>query len=179
MKHYKASLRYGRSLFEVARENDSLEQTTSDLNLIDRVLSEAPELLPFLESLVGKEGKRKELMEKAFKPFVSDQTWRFLELLLKRKRMGVLEWIPTVFQRYYDEHFGIVETRIEGVYPLSNEEKNSIKKRLEEKIKKKIRLDFVLNQKLLAGFRLFLGDKLIDCSVANQLQQIRKTMLTT
>ncbi len=179
MKQYKASLRYSRALFEIARDNETLEQTAKDLDLIEAVFSEAPEILPFIGSLVAKEKERQQLMEKAFKPFILEQTWRFLKLLLKKNRLGVLEWVPEMFQRHYNEHFGIVETKIEGVYQLSEDEINKIKGRLEEKTSKKILLDFTLNPRLVAGFRLFLGDKLIDCSVANKLKRIRKNMLTT
>lgn len=178
MTHYKVSLRYGRALFEVARDSDSLEQTIRDLKLIETVLSKAPEALQFFTNLVAREREVLQVLESGFKPFVSEQTWRFLELLLKRKRLGVLEWIPRVFQRHYDEHFGILETRVEGVYQLSEEEKKAIAVRLEKMTKKKIRIDFSLNKSLIGGFKLFLGEKLIDSSIANQLQRIRKIMLT-
>lgn len=179
MKQYKASLRYARAFFEVSRDSDNLEQAVKDLDLIESVLLEAPEILPFFVSLVAKVKERKRLMERSFKPYVSDLTWRFLELLLKRNRLGVLEWVPQVFQRYYDEHAGIVETKLEGVYQLSQEELNGIKEKLEAKTQKKIRMDFTLNKKLVGGFKLYVGDQLIDCSLANQLKRIRKDMLAT
>jgi F-type H+-transporting ATPase subunit delta len=177
--HYKVSQRYGRALFEVARDSDSMEQTAADLKLIETVLLEAPQTLLFFTNLVAREDEVRQVLESGFKPFVSEQTWRFLELLLDRKRLGVLEWVPRMFQRYYDEHFGILETRVEGVYQLSEEEKEAIAIRLEKMTKKKIRIDFSLNKNLIGGFKLFLGEKLIDSSIANQLQRIRKTMLTT
>ncbi len=179
MTHYKVSQRYGRALFEVARDSDTLKQTATDLKLIETVLSKAPQTLQFFTNLVAREDEVRQVLESGFKPFVREQTWRFLELLLKRKRLGVLEWVPRMFQRYYDEHFGILETKVEGVYQLSDKEQKAIANRLEEKTKKKIRIDFSLNKSLIGGFKLFLGEKLIDSSIANQLQRIRKTMLTT
>ena len=179
MKLYKPALRYARAYFEAARDGNVLKQAAGDMALVEAVLKKAPELLPFLASLAGKEKKRQQLMEKAFKPYVQDLTWRLIDLLLKRNRLGVLEWVPEVFQRHYDEHEGILKTRIEGVYDLSGEEINAIKEKLEAMTNKKISIAFALNKSLIGGFRLFFGDKLIDGSIQNQLKRLRKNMLAT
>ena len=80
MKLYKPALRYARAYFEAARDGNVLEQAAGDMVLVEAVLKKTPELLPFLASLAGKEKERQKLMEKAFKPYVQDLTWRFIDL---------------------------------------------------------------------------------------------------
>jgi F-type H+-transporting ATPase subunit delta len=170
--------RYGLALFELANERNVLERIAADIRTIDTVLSKIPEFVNLFSSPVTKAEKLQKILEKAFKPIVHELTWEFLKILVQKKRVSVLKGIPLVFNKLYNDCYGIVDVTVESVYPLSDNEKTAIILKLEEKTGKKVHLDFKLNKRLLAGFKLYMGEKLKDCSIAGKLQRLRTKMLS-
>ena len=169
--------RYGLALFELADERNVLEKIADDIGVIESVLSRIPELVKNFSNPAIKTSKLYNILEKAFRPVVHQITWEFLKVLVNQKRLYTLKIIPRIFHKLYNDHCGIVDVTIECVYQLSNDEKTVIIRKLEEITEKKVHLDFQLNTQLLAGFKLYIGEKLMDCSIAGKLQRLRNRML--
>lgn len=174
---FKVAQCYGRALFEMADEKGELERIAEDIGVIDTVLSQIPDTKQFFSSPLSKISELRKIMEMSFKPTVHELTWNFLELLIVKKRLNALKWIPLVYRKLYNEHFGIVEIKIEACYQLTKKEKTYLIKKLEKITSKKVLLNFELNKHLIAGFNVFIGEKLKDCSIAGKLQQLRQRML--
>ena len=172
--HIKVAQKYGLALFELANERNVLERIADDIRVIDSVLSEIPEFVNYFSNPTVKASKLRNILEKAFKPVVHELTWEFIKVLVKKQRLSALKWIPQVFHKLYNDHCGIVDVTIEGVYQLSDNEKAALMLKLKEITGKRVHLDFKLNTELLAGFKLFIGEKLIDCSIAGKLHRLRK-----
>jgi F-type H+-transporting ATPase subunit delta len=172
--HWKAAQSYTRALFEAAQDRGVLARVQKDLELIATVLSQAPEITRFITSPVVKENELQEILSTGFRPSLCDISWNLLQLLFENKRLGLLPLIPVLFQKLYNEDQGIVEASIESAVPISDSLRTDLKNALEKKTGKKIRMHCETNSKLVAGFRISIGEQRIDCSIAGQLERMRK-----
>ncbi len=152
MIRHEAARQFGKSFFELARQSESFEKVADDLDRIAQLLTDKPDAL---KSVPLPEAGKSEL----------------------GGLINLLTANANVFRELYDNYKGIQEAFFESAAPLSDNLKDIITKKLEEKTKKSIRMNFSTNKKLIAGFKLNIGEKIIDCSIASQLNRIRKNML--
>ncbi|MHC4207781.1 MAG: F0F1 ATP synthase subunit delta, partial [Planctomycetota bacterium] len=148
----EAARQYGKSFFELAKQAESFEKVAKDMDKIAEMLADTPDAL-----------KDVQLPETS-----------------KAELGGLISLLTTnakVFRELYDDYKGIQEASFESAVPVPEDLRKEIIKKLEEKTQKTIRMHFSTNKKLIAGFRLNIGEKVIDCSVANQLNKIRRDML--
>jgi len=138
-------------LFEMAREVDSLDQTARELQRIADLLESTPEARArALGKDVGKEGLG-ELVD-------------------------ALGSAAKVFADLHKAYSGVQEAFVESAVPLQKDLKSEIEERLRRRAKGKLQMKFSVNQDLLAGFKVRIGEQVIDCSTASQLKQMRAAM---
>lgn len=175
---YKVAQRYARALFELAAETNELESVAQDMDTIDTVLSDAEEIVRYCSNPTAEEKEVRQVIETGFKPTVSALTWKFLTLLVAKKRFCILEWVPRIYQKLFNDHFEIIEVELEGSYAMGKKERKALIAKLQKMTNKKVFIDFTLNSQLLGGFRLTIGETLFDCSIAGKLRKLRKDLLT-
>jgi len=66
---------------------------------------------------------------------------------------------------------------VETAYPLSDEQKNLLIKSLENQHNKKIKIDEVINQSLLAGIKISINNEVIDYSVRYKLNSMKEQII--
>ncbi len=152
MNRREAARQYGKSFFELAKQSESFEKVAEDLDRIAEMLTDKPDAL---KGVPLPEAGKSEL----------------------GNLVNLLTANANVFRELYDNYKGVQEASLESAATLPEEVKETIVKKLEEKTEKTIRVHFSTNRKLIAGFKLNLGEKVIDCSVASQLNRIRRNML--
>ncbi len=148
----EAARQYGKSFFELAKQTESFEKVAEDLDRIAEMLVDKPDAL---KDVPLPDAGKSEL----------------------GSLVNLLTANANVFRELYDKYKGIQEATFESAAPLPEDVKESIVKKLEEKTKKTIRVHFTTNKNLIAGFKLNMGEKVIDCSVASQLNRMRRNML--
>lgn len=96
-----------------------------------------------------------------------------LLLLEQRDRIGLLPDIARAYADLVDRRAGIVKAKITTAVALDNEQRQTFVKRLESSSGKQIKASFAVDEELIAGARVQLGDHLIDSSVRAQLDALR------
>jgi F-type H+-transporting ATPase subunit delta len=93
----------------------------------------------------------------------------FVRVLAENKRLEVLPEIATQFETLKHEREGIVEAEIASAFPMDEAQLRELVSQLEKKSGKRVKPQVTVDNELIAGVRVVIGDKVIDGSVRAQL----------
>jgi F-type H+-transporting ATPase subunit delta len=93
----------------------------------------------------------------------------FARVLASNGRLALLPEIRAQFEALKDEREGVVEAEVQSAFELSDAQLRDLVQRLEKRTGRKIRARVEINEDLIAGVRVILGDKVIDGSARAQL----------
>ena len=167
---------YSRSLFEVASESGGLDRIHDELAEFADVLAEDRDMQvfffsPYFSSQEKKEGIAK-LIEGADENFV-----RFLELLAERHRMPAIFRIRRGYDEMWREENKLLAVKVTSAVELDTETVEGIGKRIEEQTGQRIELAANVDPDVLGGLVLQVGNMVLDASIRNRLEQLRKSVM--
>ena len=93
----------------------------------------------------------------------------FLRVLTENKRLELLPEIRAQFEALKNEREGVVEAEVHSAFDLTEAQIADLVQRLEQRTGRKVRTRAYLDQGLIGGVKVVLGDKVIDGSVRAQL----------
>ena len=164
---------YAEALLDLAKSNDSLKETTNDMNIVSQFLLNSSDLKKFLGNpLVTREAK-KNVVKDILGEQISSNTLKFLLLLVERNRIQVLESIAQKFLELSYKQDSIEIAKITSSIQLSADQQKEIAEKL-KKITgaKQIKLALKVDPQLIGGFTIEIGSKMIDTSIRGQLKKI-------
>lgn len=158
---------------------DNLADTVlRDLHLVNGVINEYPTLEQILAHPSIAAAEKRKLIVNSFNGKVHDLTLRLLELLLDRRRLTLLRQIETEFHDLLNKHKRIVNAELICAEPLSDKAIADIKARLTEHLGKKLDVSVKVDQSLIGGVVLRLGDQVLDGSLKGKLRNLERTLLS-
>lgn len=104
------------------------------------------------------------------------QAENFVRVLAYNKRLGLLPLVHQQFEALKDEREGVVEAELQSAFELSAAQVADLVQRLEKKTGRKVRSRVSIDQTLIGGVRVVLGDKVIDGSVRAQLAALETAL---
>jgi F-type H+-transporting ATPase subunit delta len=169
---------YAKALLGAAEKADQAEQVLSELDsLVGDVLVKLPQLdAAFASPRIGADEK-KALIDKAFAGRISTTLLHFLKVLAQHGRLDALRAILTAAKKLYNELRGRVEVTVQTAHPLSNPVRERIVARLTQMLGREVVLSTQINEDLLGGLVVRVGDTVYDGSLAAQLRQMQEVTL--
>jgi F-type H+-transporting ATPase subunit delta len=164
---------YAEALLELANSNESLKETTNDMNIVSQFLVNSTDLKKFLGNpLITREAK-KNVIKDILGEQVNAKTLTFLMLLVDRGRISLLDTIAQRFLELSYKNERIEIAKITSSIQLSAEQQKNIAEKLKTITgAKQIKLALKVDPTLIGGFTVEIGSKLIDTSIRGQLRQI-------
>ena len=164
---------YSNALFEVASENDVIDDVREQLGQFADELSESRELQvflfsPYFSSQEKKDGIRK-IVEGADERFLN-----FLELLAERHRMPAIFRIRRAYDALWREENKLLPVTVTSAVELDEGLVKGLGERIEEQTGKKVELTSKVDADVLGGLVLQVGNMVLDASIRNRLEQLRK-----
>ncbi len=173
----KTAQRYAKSLLEVAREREQVDRVLADIRLIHGTIEASRELFLFLRSPIIKHDRKHTVMLDLFSGKISDLTQMFLEVLIRKERERIIPEIAEAFLDLYDDWAGIQTVQVYAASGMDGVEKEDIRKILEEKTGKKIRMQFEVDESLKGGLMIRINDTIYDGSLKHKMEELRDTFL--
>jgi F-type H+-transporting ATPase subunit delta len=106
-----------------------------------------------------------------------DLVTRFAHLLLKKDREELIVETVAAYRALADERAGVMEARVRTARPLSADEAEGLRKALEGRTGKKVRLRLDVEPALIGGLVVRLGDRVFDASLRHQLGLLKEQLV--
>jgi F-type H+-transporting ATPase subunit delta len=178
MPNPRLATRYAKSLIGLANERNQLEAVYADMQYLQAVCKQSREFVTLLRSPVISPDKKKAILEAVTKGNVSEMTNAFNRLLITKGRESALPEIITAFIDQYKHQKGIHTITLTTATPVSEELKKEIISKVKEQTSmQNIELKTVVQEDIIGGFVLELGDTLVDASIAYDLRKIKSQFL--
>ena len=166
---------YSQSLFEVAKDHGELDRVREELGQFTDALNDSKDLRvfffsPYFSSQEKKEGISK-LIEDGDERFV-----RFLELLAERHRMPAVFRIRRSFDDMWRKENKLLPVTVTSAVELDEGLVEGLGKKIEEQTGQRVELSSKVDPDVLGGIVLQVGNMVLDASVRNRLEQLRKTV---
>jgi F-type H+-transporting ATPase subunit delta len=171
-----ASRRYASALLDVAVDANFLETVTGDLQQIQEVLAASKDLQMALKSPLIKGDMKSRILEEIFAGKVGEKTMIFLKLLAHKKRANLISEVVDEFNELLDEMNGYLNADVKSAVKLTDDQARDLVNGLSTRTGKKIRAKMSLDESLIGGFTVKIGDTILDGSVSHQLQMLRKSL---
>ena len=170
--------RYAKSLIGLAVEKGQLEEVYNDMLYLQAVCKSNRDFVAFLKSPVISADKKQTILRAVTQGKISVITSAFNDLLAKKGRESSLPEIAFAFIEQYKQLKEIHTVTLTTATPVSDQVKQEIIDKVSSQSgMKNIELTTAVNEDLIGGFVLQIGNTLIDASISYDLNQIRKQFL--
>ncbi len=166
--------RYAQAVFDLSVENKTTDKVARNLVLIKEVLQENRQLRRILENPVLDDSKKATVLSKLFAKHVEELTARFLHLITRKGRASYLLSICEAFDEIYKEYRNILSAELVTAIDVDKKIRKSIIAKLQQITDKNIELIETVNEDIIGGFVVKMGDYQYDASIANQLKRLKK-----
>jgi F-type H+-transporting ATPase subunit delta len=170
---------YAEALLMLGQRHEAVVEYGALLEAVAGAVMTEPRLEAVLASpRVPKERKKKLLRDalagRAPAPFV-----RYLESIVQRGRQGLFHEIAKAYERLLDAHLGRVHAAVSTAHTVDPDLAKEIAASLAKLVGKEVLPHFRTDPRLLGGFVVRIGDRVLDASVRRRLSQLRHSMLHT
>ena len=176
MKSTKSAGRYAKALLELALDQNKIEVIESNMQQILTVAEEAHDFQVFLNSPLIKVDKKIEVIKSIFGNFDA-LSISFLELVANNGRESYITEIAHSFLNQLKEHQGIVPVTIISAQKLDAKTKEQITSKISASIQGTLEITENVDESLIGGFIVRMGDHQIDASVSNQLNRLKQELV--
>ena len=121
---------YAEALLDLAKSNDSLKETTNDMNIVSQFLANSSDLKKFLGNPLITRDAKKNVVKDILGEQISANTLKFLLLLVDRSRIEVLESIAQKFLELSYKQESIEIAKITSSIQLSADQQKQIAEKI-------------------------------------------------
>jgi len=174
MPNPRLAARYAKSLIDLANETNQLESVYKDMLYLQAVCKESREFLALMRSPVVKADKKVAIVLAVTKGKISELTDSFNRLMITKGRESYLPEISSAFIDQYKLQKGIHTVTLTTAVPVTEDVKNQIIGQVQKQTNLgNIDLKATVDEDIIGGFVLEIGDTLIDASIAYDLNKIK------
>ena len=172
----KVAPRYAKSILDLAEERGELDVVYNDMRQIQTNLTEGTDLRLFFKSPIINPSKKQKIVDALYQGKVSELTYNFLSIIIRKRREPVLGDIVDSFVGQYNSKKGIRNAKVTTAVDIDDAMKEKIKAFVKKKIAntEDVVLVTETDPSLIGGFVLKYEDVLYDCSVSKKLKDLRK-----
>lgn len=171
--------RYARALFIITERRRETVPALDDLKSVRDLLAPGSAVAGFLASPQVRLPDKRKLLGDALAGRALRSVATFADLLLRKKRLGLLSEVTGEFEALVEELQGIRRAHVVSAVPLAESERARLHTTLEGYTKSTIKLTSEVDAALLGGAMVRIGDRVVDRSVRTLLDAIGAQLLET
>ena len=174
----RIAIRYSKALFDLALEKELIETVQTDLQMIKEVCLGNADFQNALVNPLIDENVKAKLLTELFEDNLNPLTFKFLQLLSKKKRSGfLLEMIDQFLMRVLD-HQGILSGLIISAKSLDPDQVEEVKNKITVMTGKTVLLVEQIDDSVVGGFIVKIKDTVIDLSIRTQLEKLHTQLVS-
>lgn len=176
MSDFRVASRYARSVFDLAIELKIVDKVYADMLLVEQVCTSNRKLVTLLKNPIIRYDYKLRILHKIFKKHIDKLTLKFFDLICRKNRAGILPEVSNVFVMLFHDYKGIVKADIATAVELSVTLKKDFEGIVAKATGKKVELETSVDESLLGGYVLRIGDKQIDDTLKSKLNNLRREL---
>ena len=164
---------YSRALFEAAEEQDKLDVVREQVGEFAGAVDENRDLAVFFFSPYFSTEEKKDGLGKVLDG-ADDTVRNFLELLIEKHRMPAIHRIRREYEALWEEANRLLPVEVTSAIELDEDTVKQIGDKIGERTGRKVQLESKVDPDILGGIVVRVGDRILDASIANRLESLRK-----
>jgi len=178
MRSTATARRYARALFSLARDEGRIEPLRAEFRALVALLDQHAALRHTLFRPLRPSAERRQVLRRVCERLgASDTLRRFCSLLVDQRRIVEIEAIHAAYEKLADEAAGRMRARVVSAAPLSDEQRERLRRALAARTGRELELEVAVDASLLGGAVAQVGDLVFDGSLRTQLGQLRASLM--
>ena len=169
--------RYATALFELARDEKSVDAVKADLDRFEAMLNDSADLKRLVRSPVfSSEAQSRALTAVLDKAGLSGTSAKFLKVLTANRRLFVVGDVIRAFRALVAKFKGEATADVTVAEQLSDKNLDALKAALKSVTGKDVALNVKIDPSIIGGLVVKLGSRMIDSSLRTKLNSIKHAM---
>jgi F-type H+-transporting ATPase subunit delta len=173
--HSSTARRYAEALFDCVREA-TFEQFGADLELAVE-LTASKDAEHFLDNPSLPVAERQAVVDKVLGDRVAAPVRRLVDLLVERGKVDQLPEVASAYRRLLNRQQGVVDAVATTALPLTDDETTALRRKVADMTGQEVHLTVELDESLIGGLTVRVGDTLYDASVRGRLERLRERLV--
>jgi ATP synthase F1 delta subunit len=166
---------YAEALFDVAKEKGELDEIGAQLGQFADAVDGDRELQVFLFSPYFSSTEKIEGLKRALSG-AEPELQNFLELLIEKHRMTEVFRIRRQFEQLWKQENKLIDVTVTSAVELDPAVVEKIGEEIERQTERKVELVSRVDNEILGGIVLQVGNMVLDASIRNRLEKLRKSV---
>jgi ATP synthase F1 delta subunit len=164
---------YARSLFEVAKDQGKLDDVRSQLGEFADAMDASRELQMFFFSPYFSTQEKEDGLDRTISG-ADEIVVNFLKLLIENHRMPVIFRVRRGYDELWEQENRLLPVQVTSAVELDKATVKQIGDRIAEQTGQKVELSATVEPDILGGIVVRVGNQVLDASIRNRLEQLRK-----
>lgn len=169
----RAAIRYAKAVLSLASDQKSTDVVNNDMKLIASTIAESKDLSEALQSPVIPSSVKKSVLLEVFKK-ADKTTLGLIDTLVTNNRIDILSDVAVKYSQLLDESKGIELATVTTAVALTADLEKKVLAKAKELTGKDVEVKSIIDESILGGFILRIGDLQYNASVANQLNKLKR-----
>ncbi len=176
-KQKVAANQYAQAMLELANERNQAVELGNELRQVGEILCQSPDFALFLRDPGISQAERRAVIGRAFADRASELMFNLLGVLNGKGRMALLDAIIDSYQDMLNQQLGRIDVDVTVARTLDAPELEFVRQRINAAMKKDAIVRQRVDDRIIGGMVLRIGDKLMDASVRSQLDAMRRKLM--
>jgi len=173
MAESRAAIRYAKAVLSLASDQKATETVNKDMKLIANTIAGSKELSEMLQNPVVRTSVKKDVLSQTFKS-AHKITGSLMNTLITNKRIALLGDVANKYNRLFDILKDKQVAKVTTAIPLTDSLRAKVLAKVKELTGKEVEVVNVIDENILGGFILRVGDIQYDSSIANKLNKLKR-----
>ena len=160
---------YAEAVFKLAKEKNSLSHWSEMLSNAVQITEVAP-----VQELIGNPNvsasKLKEIIFNIGGSKLDGEVKNLLSVLIDNDRVTIIPRLVEMYEQLRANHEGVLEANIISAFSMSDRQLEKLVAALENKFNRKVKAKVSIDQELIGGVKIEIGDEVIDSSISGKLE---------
>lgn len=169
----RAAIRYAKALLSLASEQKSEDAVNADMKLFANTIAQSKDLSDAIQSPVISSSVKKSVLLEVFNK--SNKTsLSLIDTLITNNRIAILGDVAIKYNQLFDQSKGIELATVTTAVPLTDALKQKVLAKARELTGKDIEVESIVDEAIIGGFILRIGDIQYNASISNQLNKLKR-----
>jgi F-type H+-transporting ATPase subunit delta len=168
---------YAQAFIGVAAKSPDAETLVEEVAALAGLLASLPRLEEIFHTALISPEQKERMLDRVLAGRVSPATLNFLKVLSKHGRLGLLRDIARLVKKLDAQRRGLTDVEVRVARELADDIRSEIYDRLRKALGTEPVLHVKVDESLIAGIWVRVGDRVYDGSIRTQLEQTRRAMI--